>query len=182
MKKQVKVGNIILGDGNIYIQSMLNVRADNIEGSVKQAVELEKAGCEIIRAAVPKIENAALIPALKEAVDIPVVADIHFDYRIALKCAELGVDKIRINPGNIGESGNIKAVADACRQRGIPIRIGVNSGSLEKKVLGKYGGPVPEAFVESALENVKMLNRFDFDDIVISIKSSDVKTDRKSVV
>ncbi len=176
MKKQVKVGNITLGDGHIYIQSMLNVRADNIQGSVKQAVALEKAGCEIIRAAVPKIENAALIPALKEAVNTPIVADIHFDYRIALKCAELGVDKIRINPGNIGESANIKAVADACRQRNIPIRIGVNSGSLEKKGLEKYGSPVPEAFVESALENVRLLNQFDFDDIVISIKSSDVKT------
>lgn len=176
MKKQVKVGYITLGDGNIYIQSMLNVRADDIENSVKQAVALEKAGCEIIRAAVPHIENAELIPALKNAVNIPVVADIHFDYRIALKCAELGVDKIRINPGNIGESTNIKAVADACRQRNIPIRIGVNSGSLEKKVLEKYGSPVPEAFVESALENVRLLNQFDFDDIVISIKSSDVKT------
>ncbi len=176
MKKQVKVGNITLGDGHIYIQSMLNVRADDIENSVKQAVELEKAGCEIIRAAVPHIENAALIPALKETVNIPVVADIHFDYKIALKCAELGVDKIRINPGNIGESANIKAVADACTQRNIPIRIGVNSGSLEKKVLEKYGSPVPEAFVESALENVRLLNQFDFDDIVISIKSSDVKT------
>ncbi len=176
MKKQVKVGNLTLGDGNIYIQSMLNIRADDIENSVKQAVQLEKAGCQIIRAAVPKLENAALIPALKEAVDIPVVADIHFDYRIALKCAEMGVDKIRINPGNIGDSDKIKAVADACRSRNIPIRIGVNSGSLEKKVLEKYGRPVPEAFVESALENVRMLNMFDFDDIVISIKSSDVKT------
>lgn len=176
MKKQVKVGNITLGNGHIYIQSMLNVRADDIENSVKQAVALEKAGCEIIRAAVPHVENAPLIPALKEAVNIPVVADIHFDYRIALKCAELGVDKIRINPGNIGAAENIKAVADACKKRNIPIRIGVNSGSLEKKVLEKYGKPVPEAFVESALENVRLLNMYDFDDIVISIKSSDVKT------
>ena len=176
MKKQVKVGNITLGNGHIYIQSMLNVRADDIENSVKQAVALEKAGCEIIRAAVPHVENAPLITALKEAVNIPVVADIHFDYRIALKCAELGVDKIRINPGNIGAAENIKAVADACKKRNIPIRIGVNSGSLEKKVLEKYGKPVPEAFVESALENVRLLNMYDFDDIVISIKSSDVKT------
>ena len=176
MKKQVKVGNITLGDGHIYIQSMLNVRADDIENSVKQAIELEKAGCEIIRAAVPHIENAELIPALKNAVNIPVVADIHFDYRIALKCAEFGVDKIRINPGNIGAPENVKAVAEACKKRKIPIRIGVNSGSLEKKVLEKYGKPIPEAFVESALENVKLLNMYDFDDIVISIKSSDVKT------
>ncbi len=176
MKKQVKIGDLTLGDGHIYIQSMLNIRADDIENSVKQAVELEKAGCEIIRAAVPHIGNAELIPALKNAVNIPVVADIHFDYRIALKCAELGVDKIRINPGNIGAPENIKAVAEACKKRNIPIRIGVNSGSLEKKVLEKYGKPVPEAFVESALENVRLLNMYDFDDIVISIKSSDVKT------
>ena len=176
MKKQVKVGNLTLGDRNIYIQSMLNVRAEDIEGSVKQAVELEKAGCQIIRAAVPRIECAELIPALKNAVSVPIVADIHFDYRIALKCAELGVDKIRINPGNIGASENVKAVADICREKGIPIRIGVNSGSLDKKILEKYGSPVPEAFVESAMDNVKLLNRYDFDDIVISIKSSDVKT------
>ncbi len=176
MKKQVKAGNITFGDGNIYIQSMLNVRADDIEGSVKQAVELEKAGCQVIRAAVPHLENAELIPALKNAISVPVVADIHFDHRIALKCAELGVDKIRINPGNIGGEENIKAVADICRRRNIPIRIGVNSGSLEKNVLEKYGAPVPEAFVESALENVRLLNKYDFDDIVISIKSSDVRT------
>ena len=176
MTKQVKIGDITLGDGNIYIQSMLNVRADDIENSVRQAKELEKAGCQIIRAAVPHLENAELIPALKNAVSVPIVADIHFDHRIALKCAELGVDKIRINPGNIGSEENVRAVAEACRKRGIPIRIGVNSGSLEKKVLEKYGSPVPEAFAESALENVKLLNKYDFDDIVISIKSSDVKT------
>ena len=176
MKKTVRAGSATFGNGHIYIQSMLNVRADDIGNSVKQAVELEKAGCEIIRAAVPKIENAALIPALKEAVSVPIVADIHFDYRIALKCAEVGVDKIRINPGNIEAAENVKAVAEACRKRNIPIRIGVNSGSLEKKVLEKYGKPVPEAFVESALENVRLLNMYDFDDIVISIKSSDVKT------
>ena len=176
MTKQVKVGDITLGDGNIYIQSMLNIRADDIENSVRQAKELENAGCQIIRAAVPHLENAELIPALKNAVSVPIVADIHFDHRIALKCAELGVDKIRINPGNIGSEENVRAVAEACRKRGIPIRIGVNSGSLEEKVLEKYGSPVPEAFVESALENVKLLNKYDFDDIVISIKSSDVKT------
>lgn len=176
MKRKVKVGGVTLGDGHIYIQSMLNVRADDIENSVKQAVALEKAGCEIIRAAVPHIRNAELITALKKAVSVPIVADIHFDYRIALKCAELGVDKIRINPGNIGAEENIEAVAGACRKRGIPIRIGVNSGSLEKRVLEKYGSPVPEAFVESALENVKLLEKYGFEDIVISIKSSDVKT------
>lgn len=176
MKKTVKTGNITLGDGKIYIQSMLNCRADDISGSVSQAIELEKAGCEIIRAAVPKIENARLISALKENVSIPVVADIHFDYRIAIEAVAAGVDKIRINPGNIGSDDKVKEVVKACRSRNIPIRIGVNSGSLEKRVLEKYGAPVPMAFVESALYHVELLNKFDFDDIVISIKSSDVKT------
>ena len=176
MNKKVKVGNITLGDGNIYIQSMLNIPASDTENSVKQAVELEKAGCRIIRAAIPTLDDVKLITALKDKLSIPVVADIHFDYRIALEAAAAGVDKIRINPGNIGSSDRVKAVADACRQRGIPIRIGVNSGSLEKNILAKYGKPVPMAFVESALESVKILNRYDFDDIVISIKSSDVKT------
>lgn len=175
MKKIVKVGNCEFGNGKIYIQSMLNVPAEDIENSVKQAVELEKAGCEVIRAAVPGIENADLITALKNAVNVPVVADIHFDYKIALACVERGVDKIRINPGNIGSDDKVKAVADACRKSGIPIRIGVNSGSLEKPLLEKYGRPTPEALVESALNHVKLLNKFDFDDIVISIKSSDVQ-------
>lgn len=173
--KQVKVGNCVLGSEKIYIQSMLNIPADDIENSVKQAVELEKAGCEIIRAAVPKIENAALIEALKNAVNVPIVADIHFDYKIALACIEHGVDKIRLNPGNIGSADGVKAVADACRAKNIPIRIGVNSGSLEKNLLEKYGSPTPEALVESALGHAKLLNKFDFDDIVISIKSSNVK-------
>lgn len=176
MKKQVKVGSLTLGDGNIYIQSMLNKSADDIEGSVFQAVELEKAGCEIVRAAVPKIENVKLIPAIKEKINIPLVADIHFDYRIALEAAAAGVDKIRINPGNIGSDDKVHEVVKACRSRNIPIRIGVNSGSLEKRVLEKYGAPVPMAFVESAMYHVELLNKFDFDDIVISIKSSDVKT------
>lgn len=173
--KQVKVKNLTLGDGHIYIQSMLNVSSDDIEGSVKQAVELEKAGCEIIRAAIPDKEAVALIPAIKSAVNIPLVADIHFDYRLALLAAEAGIDKIRINPGNIGDMDRVKAVADACANRNIPIRIGVNSGSVEKQLLAKYGGPTPEALVESAMNHVSMLNRFDFDDIVISIKSSNVK-------
>ncbi len=173
--KKVRVGNCVLGSEKIYIQSMLNVPADDIENSVKQAVELEKAGCEIIRAAVPKIENAALIEALKNAVNVPIVADIHFDYKIALACIERGVDKIRLNPGNIGSADGVKAVADACRAKNIPIRIGVNSGSLEKNLLEKYGSPTPEALVESALGHARLLNKFDFDDIVISIKSSNVK-------
>lgn len=173
--KKVKIGNCVFGGEKIYIQSMLNVPADDVENSVKQAVELEKAGCEIIRAAVPRVENAALIEALKNAVNVPIVADIHFDYKIALACVERGVDKIRINPGNIGSEDGVKAVADACRAKNIAIRIGVNSGSLEKRLLEKYGSPTPEALVESALEHVKLLNKFDFDDIVISIKSSNVR-------
>lgn len=173
--KTVRVGGLELGNGRIYIQSMLNVPAENIEKSVEQAIALEKAGCEIIRAAVPRAEDAPLISALKKAVSVPIVADIHFDYKIALLCVEAGVDKIRINPGNIGCSGKVKAVADACRKSGVPIRVGVNSGSLEKELLAKYGSPTPEALVESALNHVKLLNDFDFDDIVISIKSSDVK-------
>lgn len=176
MKKQIRVGNSTLGDGKIYIQSMLNKSADDIAGSVKQAVELEQAGCEIIRAAIPRVENVALISAIKEKVNIPLVADIHFDYKIALEAAAAGVDKIRINPGNIGSDDKVYEVVKACRSRDIPIRIGVNSGSLEKRVLEKYGSPVPEAFVESAMYHVELLNKFDFDDIVISIKSSDVKT------
>ena len=173
--KKVRVGNCVLGGEKIYIQSMLNIPADDVENSVKQAVELEKAGCEIIRAAVPKIENAVLIEALKNAVNVPIVADIHFDYKIALACVERGVDKIRINPGNIGSEDGVKAVADACKAKNIPIRIGVNSGSLEKKLLEKYGGPTSEALVESALEHAALLNKFNFDDIVISIKSSNVR-------
>ena len=137
---------------------------------------LEKAGCEIIRAAIPNEEAVALIPAIKEQVSVPLVADIHFDYRLALMAVEAGIDKIRINPGNIGSDDRVKAVADACRSHGIPIRIGVNAGSLEKHILAKYGAPVPEALVESALYHVSLLERFDFDDIVISIKSSNVQT------
>lgn len=170
----VKVGNCVLDGKHIYIQSMLNVIADDIEGNVKQAVELEKAGCEIIRTAVPDMNAVKLISALKSAVKIPVVADIHFDYRLALASADAGADKIRINPGNIGDMDRVKQVADKCRSKNIPIRIGVNSGSLEKELLAKYGSPTPEALVESALNHAKLLERFDFENIVISIKSSDV--------
>lgn len=173
--KKVKVGNLILGDGHIYIQSMLNVPADDIEGNVRQAKELEAAGCEIIRTAVPDIKNVGLIYALKNAVGIPVVADIHFDYRIALECVAAGADKIRINPGNIGSSDRVKAVADACRSNNVPIRIGVNSGSVERELLKKYGGPTAQALAESASHHIRMLEEADFDDIVISVKSSDVK-------
>lgn len=173
--KRVKVGTLEFGSGKIYVQSMLNVPAENIPESVEQAKALEKAGCEIIRAAVPRVEDAPLITALKNAVNVPIVADIHFDYKIALACVDAGVDKIRINPGNIGGAENVRRVADACRKNEIPIRIGVNGGSLEKELLAKYGKPTPEALVESALNHVKLLNDCDFDDIVISIKSSDVR-------
>ncbi|MDY3844214.1 MAG: flavodoxin-dependent (E)-4-hydroxy-3-methylbut-2-enyl-diphosphate synthase [Ruminococcus sp.] len=170
----VRVGNYVLDGKHIYIQSMLNARSDDIEGSVNQAVELEKAGCEIIRAAIPNMEAVRLIPAIKEKVSIPLVADIHFDYRLALESAAAGVDKIRINPGNIGDMSKVKMVADVCRGKNIPIRIGVNSGSLEKELINKYGSPTPEALVESAMNHASMLEQFDFDNIVISIKSSDV--------
>lgn len=172
--KPVKVGNCVLDGRRIYIQSMLNVPAQNIEGNVAQAVALEQAGCEIIRTAVPDLEAVKLIPAIKEKIHIPLVADIHFDYRIALEAAAAGVDKIRINPGNIGDMDRVRQVVQACKSRNIPIRIGVNSGSLEKKLLEKYGSPTPEALVESALYHASMLEKFDFTDIVISIKSSDV--------
>ncbi len=171
----VKVGNCLLDGRHIYIQSMLNTRSDDIEGTVAQAVALEQAGCEIIRAAIPDERAVALIPAIKSAVRIPLVADIHFDYRLALAAADAGVDKIRINPGNIGDMDRVKAVADKCRQKQIPIRIGVNSGSLEKSLLAKYGSPTPEAMVESAMAHAALLERFDFHDIILSIKSSDVK-------
>ena len=173
--KPVKLKDLIFDGRHIYIQSMLNTKSTDIKGSVRQAVELEKAGCEIIRAAIPDKDAIALIPALKSAVNIPLVADIHFDYRLALSAVDAGIDKIRINPGNIGDKDRVKAVANACANKNIPIRIGVNSGSVEKDILAKFGGPTPEAMVESAMNHVKMLNRFDFDDIVISIKSSDVR-------
>ena len=176
-KKQVKIGNFIIGGGNpVRVQSMLNTPSGDIEASVNQARELERAGCEIIRATVPDMNAVKAIAAIKENVNIPVVADIHFDYKMALESLSAGVDKIRINPGNIGSDDRVKAVADSCRLRGVPIRIGVNSGSVEKEILARYGAPCPEALVESALYHVSLLQKYDFDDIVISIKSSDVAT------
>ena len=174
--RQVKVKDLVLGDGSVSIQSMLNTKSYDIPGSVEQAVRLEQAGCEIIRAAIPNKEAVALIPAIKEKVSVPLVADIHFDYRLALECAAVGIDKIRINPGNIGSDDRVHEVVKACRAKNIPIRIGVNSGSVEKSILAKYGAPTPEALVESALYHVRLLEKFDFNDIVISIKSSDVRT------
>lgn len=174
--KPVKVGDCTLDGKHIYIQSMLNTRSDDIEGSAAQAAALEQAGCEIIRAAIPNRDAIALIPAIKERIHIPLVADIHFDYRLALEAAAAGIDKIRINPGNIGGMDRVRAVVKACQERSIPIRIGVNSGSLEKEILAKYGAPTAEALVESAMEHVRMLEACDFDNIVISMKSSDVNT------
>lgn len=175
MVREVKIGNRILGGKNpILIQSMLNKPAQDIKGNIQQAQKLEQAGCEIIRVSVPELQDVRLIGALKEVVSIPVVADIHFDCRIALDCVRAGVDKIRLNPGNIGEEDRIRRVAEACAARQIPIRIGVNSGSLEKHILEKYGAPTPEALVESALFHARLLEKFDFHDIVLSLKSSSV--------
>ncbi len=162
------------GDAEISVQSMLNVPAADIEGSVKQAVALEQAGCELIRIAVPDMGAVSLISAIKEKVSVPIVADIHFNYQIALECAAAGVDKIRINPGNIGSDDRVKRVADECRRRNIPIRIGVNSGSLEKHILAKYGRPTPQALCDSALYHAALLEKFDFDQIILSMKSSNV--------
>ena len=176
-KIQVKAGNVLIGNGaDVTIQSMLNTRADDIEASVLQAKQLEQAGCEIIRAAIPDMNAVRLIPALKEAVSVPIVADIHFDYKLALESVAAGVDKIRINPGNIGDEDRVKQVANACKKKNIPIRIGVNSGSLEKEILKKYGHPTAQALCDSALYHASLLEKFDFTDIVLSMKSSDVKT------
>lgn len=174
--RPVKVGGLTLDGKKIYVQSMISIPSTNIEGSVDQAIELEKAGCEIIRAAIPDMDAVKLIPAIKEKVNMPLVADIHFDYRLAVAAAEAGVDAIRINPGNIGDIERVKTVVDICTKKGLPIRIGVNGGSLEKEILAKYGKPCAEALVESALGHVKILEDCGFENIVISIKSSDVET------
>lgn len=176
-KIQVSAGNLKIGGGaQVSVQSMLNVPSTDIDGSVNQAKALEKSGCQVIRAAIPNKDAVKLIPALKEAVSVPIVADIHFDYKLALEACAAGVDKIRINPGNIGSDDRVKAVADACKQRGIPIRIGVNSGSLEKEILAKHGHPTAQALCDSALYHASLLEKFDFNDIVLSMKSSTVST------
>ena len=173
--KKVKVGNIYIGGGSkITVQSMLNVPAHDTEGNVRQALRLQQAGCEIIRVAVPDEEAVKTVAALKKALNVPVVADIHFNHKLALMSIDAGADKVRINPGNIGADENVKAVADKCRLHRVPIRIGVNSGSVEKDILARFGGPTPEAMAESAMYHVRLLEKYDFDDIVISIKSSDV--------
>ena len=166
-----------IGGGNpIAIQSMLNVPAEDVKGNVAQAKALEAAGCEIVRVAVPTLEAVGLVEAIKREISIPLVADIHFDYRIALACVAAGIDKIRINPGNIGDEDRVREVAKACFQAGVPIRVGVNSGSLERSILAKHGGPTPQALVDSGLYHTSLLEKFDFNQIVLSIKSSNVRT------
>lgn len=164
------------GGAPVLIQSMLNCPAHDFAANLKQAKALEQQGCEVIRVSVPDKQTVPLIEKLKQTVSVPIVADIHFDYRLALESVAAGVDKIRINPGNIGDNSRIKAVADACRAKNIPIRIGVNSGSVEKGILQKYGGPTPQALVESGLYHSRLLEQFDFENIVLSLKASDVPT------
>jgi (E)-4-hydroxy-3-methylbut-2-enyl-diphosphate synthase len=171
----IKIGGRVIGGGNpVLIQSMTNTKTEDIEATVSQIHELEKAGCEIIRCAVPTMEAAKAIGGIKERISIPIVADIHFDYKLAIAAIESGADKIRINPGNIGGEKNVRAVADAAKERNIPIRVGVNSGSVEKELLEKYGGVCAEALVESAVDKVRMIEKAGYENLVVSIKSSDV--------
>ena len=173
--RQIHVGDVTVGGGApVTVQSMTNTKTEDVKGTVDQILRLEEAGCDIVRVAVPTMEAAEAVEAIKDRIHIPLVADIHFDYRLAVACAERGADKIRINPGNIGAEDRVRAVVEACRVRNIPIRIGVNGGSLEPSLLARYGGPTPEAMTESAMNHVRILNRFDFDDICISVKASDV--------
>ncbi len=173
--REVKVGCLKIGGGNpVAIQSMCNTDTRDVTATVNQILQLEEAGCELIRVAVPDMAAAEAIGEIKKQIHIPLVADIHFDYRLALRVMELGIDKIRINPGNIGDEGRIKQVVEMAKEKAIPIRIGVNSGSLEKYLVEKYGGVTPEGLVESALNHVKILEKYDFHDIVVSIKASSV--------
>ena len=181
MTKQIMVGGVPIGGGApVTIQSMTNTRTDDVEATLHQIRTLAAAGCEIIRVAVPDMAAAKAVGKIKEGSPIPVVVDIHFDYKLALEAIAAGADKVRINPGNIGGADHVKAVAQACAQRGVPIRIGVNGGSLEKPLLAKYGGVCPEAMVESAFGHIRLLNQFDFDDICVSLKSSSVPMTMKA--
>lgn len=176
-KRVVDIGGVKIGGGNpIAIQSMCNTDTRDVSATVNQIHRLEEAGCEIIRVAVPDMEAAQAIKAIKEQISIPLVSDIHFDYRLALECMKNGVDKVRINPGNIGDRSKVKQVVEMAKSNGIPIRIGVNGGSLEKKLLEKYGGPTADALVESAMGHVEILDELNFSDIVVSIKVSNVPT------
>ncbi len=175
MTKQIKVGSVAVGGGApVTIQSMCNTRTGDAAATIRQIHALEAAGCEIVRVTVPTMEAAQALSTIRDAISIPLVADIHFDYRLALEAAARGADKIRINPGNIGGEDRVRAVVDACRAHRVPIRIGVNGGSLEKDLLAKYGRVTPEALTESALRHVRLLEKFDFTDVCISVKSSDV--------
>ena len=181
MTKQIMVGGVPIGGGApVTIQSMTNTRTDDVEATLHQIRTLAAAGCEIIRVAVPDMAAAKAVGKIKEDSPIPVVVDIHFDYKLALEAIAAGADKVRINPGNIGGADHVKAVAQACARRGVPIRIGVNGGSLEKPLLAKYGGVCPEAMVESAFGHIRLLNQFDFDDICVSLKSSSVPMTMKA--
>ena len=181
MTKQLFVGKVPVGGGApVSIQSMCNTKTDDVAATVAQIRELEAAGCEIIRVAIPDQAAAEAVDKIKEQINIPLIADIHFNYKYALECAERGIDAIRINPGNIGAEENVKAVADMCNRKHIPIRIGVNGGSLEKELRAKYGGVTAEALVESAMGHVHLLNKYDFDDICISVKCSDVPLTMKA--
>ena len=175
MSKQIIAGGVAIGGGApVTIQSMCNTHTEDAKATIAQIHALEEAGCEIVRVTVPNMEAAHALSEIKENISIPLVADIHFDYRLAVEAAARGADKIRINPGNIGGDDRVKAVVDACREHKVPIRIGVNGGSLEKELLAKYGRVTPEALVESALRHVRLLEKFDFTEICISVKSSDV--------
>ena len=175
MSRKMNIGGVAIGGGApVAIQSMCNTRTEDVPATVAQILGLERLGCEIIRVAVPTMEAAQAIGAIRKAIHIPLVADIHFDYRMAIAAMENGADKIRINPGNIGSAEKVKAVVDAAKERNIPIRVGVNSGSLEKNLVEKYGGVTAEGIVESALDKVRMIEEFDYRNLVISIKSSDV--------
>ena len=181
MTKRLMVGDVAVGGGApVSIQSMCNTKTDDVRATVEQIHALEAAGCEIIRIAVPDEAAAMAVDRIKEQITIPLIADIHFNYKLAIMCAERGIDALRINPGNIGGEERVKAVAEACRRKRIPIRIGVNGGSLEKSLRAKYGGVTAEALVESAMGHVKLLNRYDFDDICISVKCSDVPLTMRS--
>ena len=181
MRRQMNIGGVTIGGGAaVAIQSMCSTRTEDVAATVAQILRLEQAGCEIVRVAVPTMEAARAIGQIKKAIHIPLVADIHFDYRLALQCAAEGVDKIRINPGNIGSQERVRAVAEACRRHHIPIRIGVNGGSLEKPLLEQYGGVTAQALVDSAMGHVRLLNDCGFDDICLSVKCSHVPTNMQA--
>lgn len=175
MTKKVRIGNLYIGGGEpIRIQSMTNTKTKDVEATVEQILSLESLGCDIIRVAVPDLDSAKAISKIKSRIHIPLVADIHFDYKLALEAIYNGADKIRINPGNIGNERKVQEIAKEAKRYGIAVRVGANSGSLPKDILQKYKSPVPEAIVEAAIYQVKLLEKFDFDNIVVSVKSSDV--------